>query len=116
MPRGRKPTKVTGQRVVQSFGTYYTEATGDTFYPSYAMIVMAEKLSDFYSLPQLLDVMRYYFEVKHRSNYFEFINTLDSLFREVDNLQKDVEYFEDLGRQTQELMADIRSKKIGEDG
>lgn len=115
MTRGRKPTKVTGQRVVQSFGAYYTDATGDTFYPSYAMIRMADKLADFYTLPRLLDGMRYFFEVKHRSNYFEFINSLDTLFREMDNTSQDLEYFANLEEETKRLMASIRDQKIGED-
>lgn len=112
---GRKPVKVTGQRVVSSFAEYFNESTGDTFYPSYAMIVMGEKLSDFYTLPQLLEAMRYFFEVKKKTNYFEFVNTLDSLFKEMREDERSKDYFESLEKETGELVSRIRDTSIGDE-
>jgi hypothetical protein len=111
---GRKPTKVTGQRVIAAFSEYYLQETGNRFYPNYGMIVMAEKLSEFYTFPEVLNAMAYYFDKEGKKDFYNFLNTIDSIFRALDNNQQQHEWFTELERQTSETVKRIYQSKRGE--
>lgn len=109
----RQAIKVTGQRVIKAWKEY-CEDGGSTFNPNYGMIVMAEKLADFYTMPQLLAAMEFYFR-SGKNNYYDFINNIDKVISAMESQQQGQENFEALERETTELIRKIRQSKLGDD-
>lgn len=111
---GPKPVKVTGKRVLAAFSEYYLEETGKDFYPNYGMIVMAEKLSEYYTMPEVLEAMSYFFNRTGKKDYYDFVYKIDEFFNAAKTqLERDV-WFSELERQTSETVKRIHESKRGE--
>ena len=111
---GRKPTKVTAERVINAFKELYFENTGNQFNPNYGMIVMAEKLAGFYTMPQLLDAMIYYFEVMNKHDFYKFMYEIDFIIKSKENQAHQDEMLQQLEHETSLLVRKIHDSRRGE--
>lgn len=109
-----RPVKVTGKRVIDAFSEYYLEATGENFHPNYGMIVMAEKLSDYWTLPEVMEAMNQYFQGAGKKSYYDFMNKIDEYFRAAKDKLEMTEWFSDLEKQTSETVRQIQHQRRGE--
>jgi hypothetical protein len=109
-----RPVKVTAKRVLDAFQTYYEELTGDKFYTNYGMIVMADKISEFYTMPQMMEAMNYYFSRPGKKDYYDFLNNLDKIFKALEMDVEENNWLSELERETSEVVREIIKLRRGE--
>lgn len=106
--------KEVGRKILYSFVNMYYDKNHEVYRPSYAMLKMAEKIADFYTLSEMDEIMRYYFK-HHDGDFYQFLNDLDVYYRNMLAEKEQEDNFSSLESQTKQLMKKIRNLKVGED-
>lgn len=104
-----------GRAILNHFRDQYLAKNSKEYDVNYGMIVMAEKLSDFYPVSEVKKVMEYYFRYNDGS-WFEFAGNIDKIKKSMAETESEKKRFTELEKNTIKQIKKIRKLKVANAG